>query len=93
MWALIPLTVVPQLAMGDGGDVRVPQFGTNGLDGSWIIEGRGVEPDIEVDNPPKAVIEGRDPQLERAIDEVVRRMRQSPQRLPEHPAPAPIKTN
>lgn len=75
----------------DGGTVNVPQYGNNGVDGSWIIEGHGVDPDIEVENDPKAVIAGRDPQLERAVEEVMRRIRENPKRLPERPAP-PVKT-
>ena len=75
----------------DGGSVNVPQFGTNGADGSWVVENVGVEPDIEVDNDPRSVIAGRDPQLERAVEEVLRMMRESPKALPERPAP-PVKT-
>ena len=75
----------------DGGTVNVPQFGTNGVDGSWIIEGYGVDPDIVVENDPKSVIAGGDPQLERAVEEVMRRIREDPKRLPERPAP-PVKT-
>ena len=70
----------------DGGQVYVPMNGTNAVDGSWVIEGRGVEPDIEVDNDPLAVIAGRDPQLERAIEEVLRRIEENPRTLPERPA-------
>jgi C-terminal processing protease CtpA/Prc len=36
-----------------------------------VIEGYGVDPDIEVENDPKSEIEGRDPQLERGIAEVM----------------------
>ena len=75
----------------DGGSVNVPQFGTNGADGSWVLENVGVEPDIEVDNDPRSVIAGRDPQLERAVEEVLRMMRENPKALPERPAP-PVKT-
>ncbi len=75
----------------DGGTVNVPEFGTNDPDGRWIIEGHGVEPDIEVRNDPKAILEGRDPQLERAIEDVLRRMREDPRRLPGRPAD-PVKT-
>jgi tricorn protease len=74
----------------DGGQVTVPQFGTNDLDGSWVVEGYGVDPDIEVENDPKSLIEGRDPQLERAVAEVMKRIREEPRRLPERPAP-PVK--
>lgn len=75
----------------DGGTVNVPQFGTNAVDGSWVIEGIGVEPDIVVENDPKSVIAGRDPQLERAVEEVLRMMREEPRSLPDRPAP-PVKT-
>ena len=75
----------------DGGTVNVPQFGTNAADGSWVVENVGVEPDIEVDNDPQSVIAGRDPQLERAVEEVLRLMRENPKSLPERPAP-PVKT-
>jgi tricorn protease len=76
----------------DGGTVFVPEFGTNAPDGSWIIEGHGVEPDIEVENDPQAVIAGRDPQLERAVEEVLKKMAAEPRRLPERPGPDPVKT-
>jgi tricorn protease len=75
----------------DGGSVNVPQFGTNGADGSWVVENVGVEPDIEVENDPRSVIAGRDPQLERAVEEVLRMMQEDPKALPERPAP-PVKT-
>jgi tricorn protease len=51
----------------DGGGVSVPEFGMLNLKGEWVIEGYGVDPDIEVENDPKSVIAGRDPQLERAV--------------------------
>ena len=75
----------------DGGTVNVPEFGTNDRDGRWVIEGYGVEPDIEVENDPKSVIAGRDPQLERAIEEIARMIRDDPRPLPIRPAP-PVKT-
>jgi tricorn protease len=75
----------------DGGSVFVPQFATASADGQWTIEGVGVSPDIEVDNPPEAVLRGEDPQLERAIREVVERLRTQPGTLPPRPAD-PVKT-
>ena len=75
----------------DGGTVYVPLSATNSPDGKWIIEGHGVDPDIEVENEPKAVIKGRDSQLERAIQEVLKRMKEDPRRLPDRPA-GPVKT-
>jgi tricorn protease len=74
----------------DGGVVNVPEFGFASADGRWIIEGHGVDPDIEIENDPQSVIEGRDPQLERAVEELMRNVREQPRRLPHRPAP-PVK--
>jgi tricorn protease len=75
----------------DGGGVSVPEFGMSNLKGEWVIEGYGVDPDIEVEQDPKAVIAGGDPQLERAVAEVLKKMATVPTKLPARP-PAPIKT-
>ena len=75
----------------DGGFVWVPQEGTAGPDGKWIIEGEGVRPDLEVEDDPKALLEGRDPQLEAAVAEAMRRLAAHPQGLPGRPAD-PVKT-
>jgi tricorn protease len=77
--------------MIDGGNVFVPLSGTNGPDGEWVIEGHGVDPDIVVENEPRAVIAGRDPQLERAVSELVKKMDAEPMKLPQRPAD-PVKT-
>ena len=74
----------------DGGAVFVPESGFANKNGEWIIEGYGVDPDIEVDNEPQAVIAGHDPQLERAITEIMVKIKQ-PVKLPPKPAP-PVKT-
>src|SRR3954468_18690481 len=76
----------------DGGTVNVPEFGMINLKGEWVIEGYGVDPDIEVENDPKSVIAGRDPQLERAVDEVMKKINASPVKPLTRPA-APVKTN
>jgi len=70
----------------DGGHVNVPEFGFTNAKGEWIIEGHGVDPDIEVDNDPASVIQGRDPQLERAVAEVMKKLKENPPRLPSRPA-------
>jgi tricorn protease len=76
----------------DGGQVFVPQQATNDVDGSYIIEGKGVAPDIEVENDPASVAAGRDPQLERGVAEVLKAIEKEPMRLPKRPAD-PVKTN
>ncbi len=75
----------------DGGSVSVPEFGFASAEGKWIIEGEGVVPDIEVENDPKSLIEGRDPQLERGIREIERAIQQASKSLPNRPKP-PVKT-
>jgi tricorn protease len=75
----------------DGGYVFIPTAATNDLDGEYIIEGIGVEPDIEVANDPASVLAGADPQLERGVAEVLKAMQANPAGLPERPAD-PVKT-
>ncbi|MEJ2722801.1 MAG: S41 family peptidase, partial [bacterium] len=75
----------------DGGTVYVPEYGFVNTDGEWDIENWGVEPDIVVENDPKSVIEGRDPQLERGIEEVMKMIKADPMKLPKRP-PDPVKT-
>ena len=70
----------------DGGTVNVPEFGFADVNGEFVIEGVGVEPDIEVENDPASVIAGQDPQLERAIDEVMAKIEANPPRFPPRPA-------
>jgi tricorn protease len=75
----------------DGGRVSVPQFSTLSKEGRYVIEGEGVSPDIEVDNDPAAEIAGRDPQLDRAIEEVKKQLAKDPHEFPKQPAD-PVKT-
>ena len=74
----------------DGGQIFVPGSGLTDENGKWVIEGYGVDPDIDVENDPKSEIEGRDPQLERGIAEVMARLK-TPVKLPAKPA-GPVKT-
>ena len=75
----------------DGGNVFVPGSALANNKGQWIIEGYGVDPDIEVENDPQSEIAGRDPQLERGIAELMAKIKDHPTKLPGRPA-APIKT-
>jgi tricorn protease len=75
----------------DGGNASVPLNGTNDANGNWVIEGEGVSPDIEVENDPRSVIAGGDPQLERGIAEVMKAIEAQPMKLPTRP-PDPVKT-
>ncbi|HWQ31239.1 MAG TPA: S41 family peptidase [Blastocatellia bacterium] len=71
----------------DGGVVNVPEFGFANTKGEWVIEGYGVDPDIEVENDPKSVIQGKDPQLERAVTEIMNKLKVKPTVWPKRPAP------
>ena len=51
--------------------MTVPYFRFVDADGNWSIENEGVAPDIEVKLDPIATNNGRDTQLERAIDEIM----------------------
>jgi len=66
---LIGISGNPQLI--DGGSVTAPTFGFWNTQGSWEIEGYGVDPDYPVENAPHEMVAGRDPQLEKAIEVIV----------------------
>lgn len=57
-------------ALVDGASPSVPTFGFYKLDGTWGVEGHGVDPDIEVIDDPAQMVNGEDPQLERALAEL-----------------------
>ena len=73
---LIGISGAPPLI--DGGNVTVPTFGIYSKDGKWIVEGHGVEPDIEVIDDPALLAKGQDPQLDRAIQEVEAALKKNP---------------
>jgi tricorn protease len=62
----------------DGGNVGTPNLAFYNLDGSWEIENHGVSPDYEVEMDPKLVREGRDPQLEKAVEVVLAQLKKEP---------------
>ncbi len=52
----------------DGGTIAVPTFGFYETDGTWGVEGHGIDPDIEVIDDPAKMKDGGDPQLEKAVE-------------------------
>ena len=74
----------------DGGTVNVPEYATATAEGQWAVEGHGVDPDIPVENDPKSVIEGHDPQLERGVAELMKQLEKNTPKLPTR-APFPVK--
>ena len=74
----------------DGGRMVAPRGGFYDVDGRWAVEGEGIAPDIEVIQEPKLVLQGRDPQLEKGVEEAMRLLKTKEFQLKPEPAP-PIK--
>jgi tricorn protease len=81
---LIGISGAPSLI--DGGNVTVPTFRMYNPDGTWFREGHGVDPDIEVFDDPGALARGVDPQLEKGIEEVMKRIAAAKPPVPHQPA-------
>ncbi|MFG6465358.1 S41 family peptidase [Roseateles sp. BYS87W] len=76
----------------DNGIMRAAETGQIDADGRFLIEGIGVSPDIEVDNPPRATFLGQDAQLDAAIAELNKRIAAEPVRpVKPGPYPRPVK--
>ncbi|HWK02035.1 MAG TPA: PDZ domain-containing protein [Puia sp.] len=73
----------------DGGTVTAPNVGIWTKDG-FIVENVGVAPDIEIEQTPADVINGKDPQLEKAIEVALKELQQNPQPDQVRP-PFPVK--
>jgi tricorn protease len=74
------------LPLLDGGYLNRPEFSRFDMKATeWIMEGRGVEPDIEVDNDPAREFAGIDDQLNRAIDEAKAALAKNPVKVPAIP--------
>lgn len=74
----------------DGGSVTAPNVAFYTENG-FRIENEGVAPDIEVEQWPELVIKGHDPQLEKAIEIVMKQLKENPPKKVQRPA-YPIKT-
>jgi tricorn protease len=72
----------------DGGFFTSPRLAIFSPEGEWEVENEGIAPDIEVEMTPKLVIEGHDPQLERAIEIVLAELEASPRTPIARPGPA-----
>jgi len=86
---LVGISGVPALI--DGGVTTVPNFGFYELDGTWGIEGHGVNPDIEVIADPSKMQDGSDPQLDVAVEHLLSEIKTNGYHPPKRPA-EPIRT-
>ena len=80
---LVGISGNPQLI--DGGYVSAPTFAYYENDGTWGIEGHGVEADIEVIDDPSKMVDGGDPQLDAAIEHMLSELKRNPYKKPERP--------
>jgi len=74
----------------DGGRIVAPRGGFFDVDGEWAVEGEGIAPDIEVIQEPKLIIQGRDPQLEKAVEVALEKLKGNEFQLKPEPA-APVR--
>ncbi|HET9371629.1 MAG TPA: PDZ domain-containing protein, partial [Vicinamibacterales bacterium] len=70
----------------DGGSITAPNLAIWTPEEGWVVENEGVPPDIEVEQTPKDVIAGRDPQLERAIQVALEALKKEAPPKPSRPA-------
>jgi tricorn protease len=78
-----------QMPLMDGGYITRPEFSIYSLDSKWVVENRGVQPDVVVDNPPDLVVKGQDPQLEKAVEMLMEQIKANPKTLPARPPDLP----
>lgn len=71
--------------LGDRGIASAAETGVYGPEGKWLIEGHGVDPDIVVDNTPHETFEGKDAQLDAAINYLKQQIKEHPVVLPPPP--------
>jgi tricorn protease len=69
----------------DRGIATAAETGVFGPEGEWLIEGRGVEPDVVVDNLPHATFRGEDAQLDAAVKHLQELIRTKPVEPPKAP--------
>jgi tricorn protease len=69
----------------DGGRVTAPTFAFYETDGTWGVEGHGVDPDIEVGDDPALMVNGEDPQLDAAIKHILEELKKHPYTPPKRP--------
>lgn len=74
----------------DGGSVTSPNLAFFSPEGAWEIENYGTTPDIEVEMDPVLWRQGRDAQLERAVEEVMKQLKNYKKPMPKQP---PYKDN
>ena len=69
----------------DGGRISAPTFAYYETDGTWGIEGHGVDPDIDVIDDPSKMVRGGDPQLDAGVQHMLQELKRRPYAPPKRP--------
>ena len=56
----------------------------------WIVENEGVAPDIDIEQAPALIKQGKDPQLDKAIELIMRELKDKPKKEIKRP-PFPVR--
>ena len=75
--------ISPHQMFVDGGGTTQPEYSFWFVDVGWRVENYGTDPDIEVDYRPQDYASEGDPQLDRAIAELLRQMEENPPEIPD----------
>jgi len=80
--------IINMIPTVDGGLISQANVGFANLREQWVVENQGVHPDIVVENRPEDILTGRDPQLDKAIEVILKMLEESPPK-PLKPPPFP----
>ena len=80
---LVGISGGPQMI--DGSSVTAPSFAYYETDGTWGIEGHGVDPDVEVIDDPAQMVDGGDPQMDAAISLMLAEIEANGYKAPSRP--------
>ncbi len=74
--------ISPYYSLSDGGLTTQPEYSFWFIDVGWGVENYGTDPDIWVENRPQDYVKGKDPQLERAIKECLKLLKEQKPKIP-----------
>ena len=72
------------ISMIDGGGLTAPDYRIYNAKGKWVVENEGVTPDIEIDLNPADYGIDRDAQLDKAIEVLLKKIKEEPRPWPTH---------
>ncbi len=73
----------------DGGGLTAPDYRIYNREGKWVVENKGITPDIVIDIDSKKMAEGTDTQLMKAVDVLMQKISENPRKWPKH-EPYPV---